>query len=155
MMSPNLSDLRNPDVAPKSIADVDPLGFGRAAAHCQICGDLFWTEREYHEMGLCACCARKAGAAFLREHTGETHPDLDPDGYAREREIIASRYRKKPIPQGLRMRVFERDGFKCVQCGTQKELQADHIVAERNGGAAVIENLQTLCSRCNRTKGAR
>lgn len=55
----------------------------------------------------------------------------------------------------LRFRVLSRDCFTCKQCGASPakdpsvELHVDHIVAWSNGGETVLENLQTLCSKCN------
>jgi hypothetical protein len=60
----------------------------------------------------------------------------------------------------LRYKVFKRDSFRCVACGRSPathlgiELHADHILAVANGGKTVLENLQTLCQRCNLGKGA-
>jgi hypothetical protein len=64
-------------------------------------------------------------------------------------------YRKRPIPEDIRWEVFERDGFKCVTCGSRRFLRADHKHPERHGGLATLENLQTLCRSCNSRKGAR
>ncbi len=64
-------------------------------------------------------------------------------------------YAKKPIPVQLRWAVFRRDDYRCVECGCDEDLTADHILAERNGGKATIGNLQTLCRPCNSRKGAR
>lgn len=61
----------------------------------------------------------------------------------------------------LRQKIKERDGFTCKKCGAsvQKEpnllLEIDHIIPVSKGGLTVEENLQTLCWRCNRRKGAR
>jgi hypothetical protein len=55
----------------------------------------------------------------------------------------------------LRYKVLKRDGFKCVSCGASPatdagvELQVDHNIPWSKGGETVIENLRTLCSRCN------
>jgi len=64
-------------------------------------------------------------------------------------------YRKKKIDGSLRTAVFERDLYRCVYCGTHKELCADHIYPESRGGETTFENLQTLCRPCNTSKGAR
>lgn len=64
-------------------------------------------------------------------------------------------YVKKPIPAQLRWAVFRRDGYRCVKCGCDEDLTADHIQAEVHGGKASISNLQTLCRPCNSRKGAR
>lgn len=51
--------------------------------------------------------------------------------------------------------VLSRDGFKCCACGASPakdpavELHVDHIVPWSKGGETVIDNLQTLCSKCN------
>jgi len=55
----------------------------------------------------------------------------------------------------LRFIVMRRDNFKCKDCGRSPAtdptiiLHVDHIKAWANGGETVLENLQTLCSKCN------
>ena len=55
----------------------------------------------------------------------------------------------------LRFRVLQRDNFKCCACGASPakdasvELHVDHIMPWAKGGETVLENLQTLCSKCN------
>lgn len=55
----------------------------------------------------------------------------------------------------LRFRVMQRDNFKCCMCGASPakdsnvELHIDHIVPWSKGGETTMENLQTLCSKCN------
>lgn len=62
-------------------------------------------------------------------------------------------YQKKAIPNGLRMKVFERDMYRCKNCGTHKSLTCDHIYPEVLGGDSTLDNLQTLCKSCNCKKG--
>jgi 5-methylcytosine-specific restriction endonuclease McrA len=62
--------------------------------------------------------------------------------------------RREPIPREVRRAVFERDGGKCAQCGSNFDLQYDHIIPVALGGATTVENLQLLCGDCNREKGA-
>lgn len=49
--------------------------------------------------------------------------------------------------------IFERDNYRCVQCGRRREegyeLHADHRVPKDKGGKATADNGQTLCSVCN------
>jgi hypothetical protein len=62
---------------------------------------------------------------------------------------------KRSINWRLRFLVMRKDNFKCVQCGRAPAtdpkivLHVDHIKAWANGGETVLENLQTLCSKCN------
>jgi HNH endonuclease len=64
------------------------------------------------------------------------------------------RGRREPIPREVKRAVFERDGGKCVQCGSNFDLQYDHVIPLALGGAGTIRNLQLLCADCNREKGA-
>lgn len=60
---------------------------------------------------------------------------------------------RTPVPQDVRRIVFERDGGNCVECGSNFDLQYDHILPLSRGGATSVENLQLLCSTCNQEKG--
>ncbi len=61
----------------------------------------------------------------------------------------------------LRMRflVMKRDRFRCCACGASPAtdpsvvLHIDHIVPWAHGGKTEMENLQTLCDKCNLGKG--
>ena len=61
----------------------------------------------------------------------------------------------RTISDKLRYQVLKRDNFKCCACGASPakdpsvELHIDHITPWSKGGETTIENLQTLCSRCN------
>lgn len=60
-----------------------------------------------------------------------------------------------PPTHDQRMRIYRRDGFRCRWCRASSNLQIDHIWPVCRGGRTVDSNLQTLCKRCNRMKGAR
>jgi len=55
----------------------------------------------------------------------------------------------------LRFKVLQRDGFACRHCGDSPakspgvDLHVDHIIPWSKGGETSLENLQTLCSKCN------
>lgn len=61
----------------------------------------------------------------------------------------------------LRVKIKERDNYKCCACslGIEDEpnllLEIDHIIPISKGGITTYNNLQTLCWKCNRKKGAR
>ena len=50
--------------------------------------------------------------------------------------------------------MFARDGGRCVECGSDFELQYDHLIPLALGGGSGVDNLQLLCADCNRRKGA-
>lgn len=68
---------------------------------------------------------------------------------------VARSFRKKVIGSRLRLTVFERDGYACLRCNSQKNLRADHVLPESEGGETVLGNLQTLCATCNSWKGTK
>ncbi len=72
------------------------------------------------------------------------------------KEEITSRHKtSRDINLRLRFRVMQRDSFKCCACGASPAkdqsvvLHVDHIVPWSKGGETVMDNLQTLCSKCN------
>lgn len=76
--------------------------------------------------------------------------------------FLLKRQRRAPdreaIPAKLRMRVLKRDQYRCVKCGADAradktvKVEVDHIIPASKGGQPALENLQTLCFRCNRGK---
>ncbi|HEY8584121.1 MAG TPA: HNH endonuclease signature motif containing protein [Capillimicrobium sp.] len=67
---------------------------------------------------------------------------------------LPASHRRTPIPRAARLAVWRRDGGRCVECGTDFELQFDHVIPLALGGASTVENLQLLCAPCNQRKGA-
>ena len=58
------------------------------------------------------------------------------------------------MPREVRQAVFQRGGGRCVQCGSNFDIQYDHVIPWSMGRANSIENLQLLCGTCNQSKGA-
>lgn len=69
-------------------------------------------------------------------------------------EVTAKRRRTR-LSNALMSEVWIRDEGKCVQCGSQDDLEFDHIIPFSKGGATNASNLRILCAQCNRSKGAR
>lgn len=70
-------------------------------------------------------------------------------------KIPTSSRRSRSISDKLRYQVLKRDNFKCCACGASPakdpsvELHIDHIIPYSKGGETTMDNLQTLCSKCN------
>ena len=61
----------------------------------------------------------------------------------------------RTIPQWVKELVYERDGGRCVACGSKKDIHFDHILPFSMGGSSVMpENIQLLCAQCNSEKAA-
>jgi len=60
-------------------------------------------------------------------------------------------------PQNKTQLYGEQEGYcnGCSEHFQMRHLELDHIIAETSGGTDHIENLQLLCSHCNRVKGDR
>jgi 5-methylcytosine-specific restriction endonuclease McrA len=64
-------------------------------------------------------------------------------------------HRRPPIPESIRIHVWQRDGGQCIQCGSREKLEYDHIIPISKGGSSTARNLQLLCEPCNRSKSDR
>lgn len=61
---------------------------------------------------------------------------------------------RRNLSRAERWAIFQRDGFACKHCGTDRDLSIDHIFPFSLGGTDDPDNLQTLCRRCNLRKSA-
>ena len=55
----------------------------------------------------------------------------------------------------VRSIVMERDRYSCIYCGSDKQLEADHILPLSRGGSNAFANLATACRPCNLSKGSK
>src|SRR3989344_5530585 len=105
---------------------------------------------------------RKALEAFVKSvNEGETESAVEEKSSiiltpSPESKIEISQHKtKRGVNWRLRFLVMRRDNFKCQKCGrspaTEPDiiLHIDHKTAWANGGETVMENLETLCSKCN------
>ncbi len=94
---------------------------------------LYWDQQDFD---LCYECLESLYFAHLTLNGKD------------ERVVV----KRKTITESLRNKIFSRDKNKCVLCDSQESLQIDHILPFSRGGTATIENLQTLCQKCNLQK---
>ncbi len=71
--------------------------------------------------------------------------------------VIALRdfVRPNEYPAFTRFNLFLRDKFRCVYCGSARELTFDHVIPRAYGGTTTWENVTTACAPCNLRKGGR
>lgn len=89
------------------------------------------------------------------ENTGaeDNRKPIDKENVAKESKTEHATQREP----GYRLRfiVMKRDNFMCRMCGASPakdpsvELHVDHIVPWSRGGESTLDNLQTLCKKCN------
>ena len=60
--------------------------------------------------------------------------------------------RSRHIPLVVRREVWQRDKGFCLQCGSKKDLEFDHIIPWSKGGSNSVNNIQILCKKCNSAK---
>ena len=68
-------------------------------------------------------------------------------------EDVKTRSRK--ISQSVKDKVWNRDNGRCVLCGSNENIEFDHIVPFSKGGSNTYRNIQILCESCNRKKSDR
>jgi len=84
--------------------------------------------------------------------------DYDLDGYRRDQfdrsldNEVDEKRRRTRIPREVRRIVFERDGGCCQECGSDFDIQYDHIIPFSRGGSNTVENIEILCAPCNIAK---
>ncbi len=67
-------------------------------------------------------------------------------------ETTTDKRRSRNISEQVKDAVWRRDEGKCVQCGSNENLEFDHIIPHSKGGANTKRNVQLLCETCNRKK---
>ena len=113
--------------------------------------DYPYTGKIFHKAKGCGeICIGELENGKLKSHFDNEH-DVE------EKTVAKTHSHKTKRDASLQMRyaVLKRDNFKCCACGASPakdpsvELHIDHIVPWSKGGETTIENLQTLCAKCN------
>lgn len=105
--------------------------------------------------GSCDDCEFLATSGFW----WDIHPTLRVillcEEHALERGLISEtkpKTRSRTITQSVRRKIWKRDNGQCVNCGSELELEYDHIIPFSKGGSNSENNIQLLCRVCNRVK---
>ena len=92
--------------------------------------------------------------ALVRERERRARRKLERAHATLARDGAGAPPRRERIPREIRQAVFERDGGRCVECGSDFDIQYDHVIPFSMGGASTVANLELLCAPCNQRKGA-
>jgi 5-methylcytosine-specific restriction endonuclease McrA len=114
-------------------------------------GESWWWYRDEFYIESDSDSAEEA-ERLLRDRKQKKEQEL-----ARLREEMLSPHaiqqaRRERIPDDVRTFVWKRDSGRCVQCGSQENLEFDHIIPVVKGGSNTAKNIQLLCEICNRRK---
>lgn len=55
---------------------------------------------------------------------------------------------QETIPEDVRLLVWQRDGGRCVKCGSRRRLAFRRVIPAREGGGNAASNVQLICQRC-------
>ena len=93
---------------------------------------------EFHQSEIMECLSKAQKSMFIRKNIN---------------------YERALMTDSLRYDVLKRDKFRCTICGATAQdgvkLHVDHIFPVSKGGKTELDNLRTLCERCNRGKSAK
>lgn len=91
-----------------------------------------------------------------KERLYELHPEIK---NTRLSKTLHTKTERSKMTKDLRDIILNRDNYTCQCCGRKGGngvlMEVDHIIPVSKGGMTVVDNLQTLCWECNRTKGSK
>ena len=120
---------------------------------CKTCGSKKWFKTKSEEKDLTFLCSWFENIVKLEQginYVSDIKLDANKGDDVKHNDIG---YIREPIPKDVQDRVWNRDGGKCVQCGSVEKLEFDHIIPLSKGGSSTYRNIQLLCENCNRSKG--
>ncbi len=133
-----------------SLVEINSVGTG-IKYECQTCSKAFWiTANQDFDSGD---QLRSLWEMWLDLEPIEGSPNGFHTTIPIEKPQMDGKDSHRPtIKQSVKDEVWNRDGGKCVQCGSMENLEFDHIIPFSKGGASTYRNLQLLCESCNRRK---
>jgi 5-methylcytosine-specific restriction endonuclease McrA len=107
----------------------------RVVKACAYCGTTFEAGGQSGKKKVSVYCTKKCSGLAHRKSVA----DFWRDG-GRSNNAAWTEFRKS---------IFKRDGFACVFCGNQLNLQVHHAVPRRYGGTHEMTNLVSTCRHCH------
>ena len=125
-------------------------------SRCQICDLEFGSKGKWNvvidgkNLVICSRCQRKLD----NKRHSEKFNDFMSQVVSNRRGSTNPNDRRERVASDVKKEVWNRDGGKCVECGSREDLEYDHIIPVSKGGANTVRNVQLLCEKCNRSKSA-
>jgi hypothetical protein len=82
-------------------------------------------------------------------------PHSGADGAESESDSPPPARRTRYVSQATQHAVWRAAGGRCTHCGSQQNLQFDHVEPFALGGSSRAENLRLLCRSCNLRRGVK
>ncbi len=93
------------------------------------------------------------GDVFSEDEIRTMVETIKQENIMRSSEEYRRKMERRRVTDKLRYQILRRDGFRCQLCGASQadgvRLHVDHIIPVSKGGTSDVENLRTLCDRCN------
>lgn len=148
-----------------SDAKADPVDVGEGDIYYSLKQDVNWDEYKFRRCRFFLfrdCLYAAKGPYTIREFKLAICEYADRERKHFERlssrhngaEAQEIRTNRDRIPENVRRAVWRRDQGKCARCGSRELIEYDHIIPVAEGGGNTPRNIELLCQRCNRSKGA-
>lgn len=70
-------------------------------------------------------------------------------GICGRKKMKTKRSKACDITQEVKKRVWERDGERCIVCGSHYAMPNAHYISRAHGGLGIEQNIVTLCQSCH------
>lgn len=101
---------------------------------CVMCGKVFYDVLS--KVDKRKCCSKECFCKYISQHLRQNADD-------NRRRCSRSGWKI------IRQAAIERDGGKCVRCGSVEQITVHHIIPWRKTQNDSLENLITLCRSCH------
>ena len=64
-------------------------------------------------------------------------------------EMKSKRSKACDITQAVKWKVWDRDGARCIVCGSHRAMPNAHFISRAHGGLGIEQNIVTLCQNCH------